>query len=145
MKCRFMSLAVAILVVATGCVSNKAIQTVQAGDDAKPCSELKAELTQLGVKFDYAKGDSGITGKNVGAAVLFWPAIIVNEFRASKNQDSIDKRLTHLTTIYNSKCTGGSEDGKLTERLRELKDLHDEDLIGDEEYEKSRKRALEQL
>jgi hypothetical protein len=147
MKYRFLGLA--FLAVISGCVSNKAVQTVQAGDDQKSCPELKAELTQLGAKFDDVKEDFGLTGKNVGLAILFWPGIIVNEVRANKNQDSIDKRLSHLTAIYNGKCSeanqSGSKDGSLTERLRELKKLHDKGLIGDEEYEKSRQRAIDKL
>jgi hypothetical protein len=107
------------------------------------------ELANLGAKFDDAKDDSGVSGKNVGLALLFWPGIIVNEYRASNNEESIDKRVSHLSTIYNEKCSGknqaSSGDGKLTERLRELKGLHDQGLIGDEEYEKSRKRALETM
>ena len=147
MKYRFLELA--FLAVIFGCVSNRAVQTVQPGDEQKSCQELKAELTQLGAKFDDAKEDSGVTGKNVGLIIAFWPGIIVNEVRANKNQDSIDKRLSHLTAIYNEKCSGanqsGSKDGSLTERLRELKELHDKGLIGDEEYEKSRQRAIDKF
>lgn len=146
---KYRLLVLAILAVISGCVTNKAVQTVQAGDDQKSCPELKAELTQLGAKLDDVKEDSGVTGKNVGLALLFWPGIIVNEVRANKNQDSIDKRLSHLATIHNGKCSGanqsGSKDGSLSERLGELKELHDKRLISDEEYEKSRQRAIEKL
>lgn len=147
MKYRFLGLV--FLVMISGCVSNKAIQTVQTGDDQKSCPELKAELMQLGTKFDDAKEDSGVTGKNVGLAILFWPGIIVNEVRASKNQDSIDKRLSHLTSIYNGKCSGtyqsDTKDSSLTERLRELKELRDKGLISEEEYKKSRQRVIDKL
>ena len=144
----FVSLTAAVLTL-SGCVSNKVVQTVQTGDDSKQCPELKAELSQLGTKFDDAKEDSGVTGKNVGLAIIFWPGIIFNEVRASKNQDSIDKRLGHLTTLYNSKCSSPSPNGsvtssKLSDKLSELKGLHEKKLIDDAEYEKLRKRAIEQ-
>lgn len=45
------------------------------------------------MKTEDAKDDSGITGKKVGLALVFWPGIIVNEVRANKNQESIDKRI----------------------------------------------------
>ena len=96
--------AVITFLLLSGCVSNKSIQTVQVGDEQKPCPELQAELVDLGARFEDAKDESGVTGKNVGLAVLFWPGIIVNEVRASKNQDSIDARISHLTKIYNDKC-----------------------------------------
>jgi hypothetical protein len=143
-------LGLTLMLATSGCVSNQAVQMVQAGDDEKSCEVLKAELTQLGAKFEDVKDDSGVTGKNVGLAIVFWPGIIVNEVRANKNQDSIDARISHLTSIYNGKCTGanqagGSGDGALTRRLNELKDLHGRELIDDEEYERSRQRALESL
>jgi len=88
----------------SGCVTNRAIQTAQIGDEGKSCAQLKAELSDLGVRFQDAKDESGITGKNVGLALVFWPGIIVNEVRANKNQESIDARVSHLTIIYNQKC-----------------------------------------
>ena len=93
-----------LLIFLTGCVSNKAIQTVQAGDYAKSCEALQYELAQMGAEFEDAKDDSGVTGKNVGLAVVFWPGIIVNEVRANKNQDSISDRVNHLTNLYQMKC-----------------------------------------
>ena len=143
------------LLLLAGCVSNQAVRTVQAGDDDKSCKALKVELGDLGVKFEDAKDDSGLTGKNVGLAILFWPGIIVNEIRANKNQDSIDARIAHLGGIYNQKCLSdspivkeGSDDAgssSLSDRLNELKELHEQGLISDEEYEAARQRALKEL
>ena len=145
---KYRLLLVTTLIVISGCVSNKAVQTVQVGDEQKSCVDLKIELAELGVEFEDAKDDSGVTGKNAGLLILFWPGIIVNEVRANKNQDSIDERISHLSAIYDGKCSAGeaqNEVGETTlkENLLELKDLHDEGLINDEEYETSRKRALE--
>lgn len=129
-----------------GCVSNKSIQTVQVGDNDKSCAGLRTELSQLGAKFEDAKDDSGVTGKNVGLAILFWPGIIVNEVRSNKNENSVDSRITHLTNIYNSKCSGQEADNKsqtLKEKLLELKNMLDEGLISEEEYTFAKKKALE--
>ena len=139
--------ALGLSLLVTGCVSNKAIQTVQPGDDAKSCGQLQNELASLGVEFEEAKDDSGVTGKNVGMAILFWPGIIVNEVRASKNQDSIDARVTHLSRIYNSKCleaVGSDKQGERTlqDRLIELKELREEGLLSEEEYQAARQKVL---
>ncbi len=136
-----------------GCVSNKAIQTVQAGDEAKSCGELVSELTALGVEFEDAKDDSGVTGKNVGLAIVFWPGIIVNEVRANKNQDSIDARISHLTTIYRGKCLDESGKPKPAEsaersveqRLKELDDLKAKGMLSEAEYEEARKRVISNI
>ena len=88
----------------TACVSNQAVQTVQSQDFLMSCEQLKFTLADLGADFEDAKDDSGITGRNVGLALVFWPGIIVNEVRANKNQDSIDDRTEHLTSLYVGKC-----------------------------------------
>jgi len=138
-----------LVLAISGCVSNQAVQMVQVGDDKKSCQQIKSELARLGAKFKEAKDDSGVTGKNVGLAIVFWPGIIVNEVRSNKNQDSIDARVSHLSTMYNSKCLGdASSSGKaksLSEQLSELKELHDQGLISDDEHEMARKRALKAL
>ena len=87
-----------------GCVSNKAVTVVNQDDYTMNCNQLQYELTNLGAKFDEVKDESGLTGKNIGLAFLFWPGIIVNEVRSNKNQDSIDGRIEHLTKLYTKKC-----------------------------------------
>ena len=99
-----MTLTLTAAATLAGCVSNQAVQTVQAGDYEKSCEALKFELDQMGAKFEEVKDDSGLTGKNVGLAVVFWPGIIVNEVRANKNQDSVSDRVTHLSNLYQMKC-----------------------------------------
>ena len=75
-------------------------------DYTKSCAALQDELKQLGATFDVVKEDSGVTPKNVGLALVFWPGIIVNEVRSNKNQDSISDRMTPFGTLYNAKCLG---------------------------------------
>ena len=140
-------LTLGLIVLLAGCVSNKSIQTVQVGDNEKSCSQLKAELSSLGATFEDVKDDSGITGKNIGLAIVFWPGIIVNEVRSNKNEDSVDARIAHLTNIYNSKCLDDRADvnTSLRDKLIELKDLFDQGLLTEEEYETARQKAIEDM
>jgi hypothetical protein len=101
---------VLVVLLVTGCVSNEAVRTIQTGDYELTCDQLKYELARLGAKFEDAKDDTGITEKNVGLAIVFWPGIIVNEVRANKNQDSIDDRIEHLSQLYKMKCVGKDEE-----------------------------------
>jgi hypothetical protein len=136
-----------VTLMLSSCVSNQAVQTVQVGDFERSCSALKSELASLGANFENAKDDSGVTGKNVGLALVFWPGIIVNEVRANKNQDSIDGRVNHLTQIYNEKCLEDSnKDTDSAEvRLQELRSLLEKKLITKDEYEVSRKEVLSKI
>lgn len=133
----------------TACVSDQSVRQVQIGDDKKSCSQLQSELEQLGIQFEDAKDDSGVTGKNVGMAIVFWPGIIYNEVKASGNQSSVENRIQYLTSLYNSKCLDqkeeASESQSLTERLKELKRLLDEGLITQEQYEQARQKAIDNM
>jgi len=141
-KTALLSLALII----SGCVSNQAVRTVQTGDSEKSCETLRMELAQNGAKFERAKDDSGVTGKNVGLALLFWPGIIVNEVRANKNQDSVDARISHLTSVYNDKCSnanaGRQESTGTADKLEDLKALLQKGLISEDEYETTRQQIL---
>ena len=86
---KFIPLCLSVLLTC-GCVSNRAVQTVQPDDYTKSCAALQDELKQLGATFEQAKEDSGISVKNAGMALVFWQGIIVNELRSNKNQDSND-------------------------------------------------------
>ena len=78
--------------------------THQYDDEEKNCNQLKFELSSLGVQFEDAKDDSGLTGKNVALGIFFWPGIIVNERQAKANSKSVNDRITHLNRIYSKKC-----------------------------------------
>ena len=137
-----------LIMMLAGCVSNKSVQTVQIGDEEKSCDQLKGELGQLGVTFDEVKDDSGVTGKNVGLAIVFWPGIIVNEVRSNNNEDSISDRITHLTTIYNQNCLDDAieeDNSSLKEKLLELADLLEQALITQGEYDTARAEAMRDI
>ena len=103
---------------------------------------------QLGVTFDDVKDDSGVTGKNIGLAIVFWPGIIVNEVRSNNNEDSISARISHLTTIYNEKCLGDTDekdDPLLKDKLLELTDLLEQGLITQDEYDVARAKVMAEI
>jgi len=135
-----------LALVVSGCVSNQAVRTVQTGDDEKSCDTLRMELAQNGAKFERVKEDSGLTGKNVGMALFFWPGIIVNEVRSNKNQDSVDARIAHLTSVYNGKCVNpdsSRQDSSGTAgKLENLNKLLEKGLISEAEYETTRQQIL---
>ncbi len=101
--------ALVVLIGASACVSKETVSTAQTYDQDFSCPELKTEIAKMeGLKDDF-EDDSGVTGKNVGLALLFWPGIIVNEINATKNVDSVNDRLEHLNGLYYQKCTGDNK------------------------------------
>lgn len=142
---------VASLVAASvsACVSDQSVRQVQIGDDKKSCTQLKSELEQLGIQFEDAKEDSGVTAKNVGMAIVFWPGIIYNEVKASGNQSSVENRIQYLTSLYNAKCLEQDDEGaskqSLTDRLKELKQLLADGLITQEQHDQARQKAIDNM
>lgn len=94
------------LFIVSGCVSDQQVVVAQYDDGNKNCEQLKYELNSLGAKFEDARDDSGLTGKNVALGIFFWPGIIVNENQSKKNASSVNDRIAHLNRLYSDKCIG---------------------------------------
>lgn len=95
---------ICMVVLLTGCVTNKKVSKTEISDHKLTCSQLQYEIANMeSLKEDFSD-DSGITAKNVGMALIFWPGILVNELNASQNINSVERRLEHLHQIYAKKC-----------------------------------------
>tara|TARA_A100001015_G_C15040066_1_gene739039 strand:- start:4189 stop:4524 length:336 start_codon:yes stop_codon:yes gene_type:complete len=105
LKKHILTTSLMALLSLSGCVTNNEVMVAQPGDNDLTCPQLKGELESLGVRFQESKLDSGITGKNIVTGLLFWPGILVNEYQASKNSQSVMLRSEHLARIYNGKCS----------------------------------------
>mgnify|MGYP000367809678 CR=1 FL=1 len=79
----------------------------------------------------------GLTGKNVGLALLFWQGMIVNEVRRNKNQDCADARISHLSSVHNdmysNTSAGRQESAGAADKLEGLKGLLQKGLISEAE------------
>ena len=68
--------ATVILCALAGCATPHVVSTRKAGDADLTCPQLKNEYADA-VDFESkARGERKVTGTNVAAAVLFWPALI---------------------------------------------------------------------
>lgn len=50
-----------------------------------------------------ARKEKGVTGTNVAAALLFWPAMIATYQNANEAIEAAQKRKSKLTDLYNQK------------------------------------------
>lgn len=60
----------------SGCATPTVVDTKKAGDADLNCVQIKAELAEADKYLQAAKKDRTVTGTNVAAAVLFWPALL---------------------------------------------------------------------
>ncbi len=91
----------------SACSTSKVVQTEQVGDHNLTCEQINAELQEAKRFEDEAQSKKGITGTNVAAAALFWPALIVTYSSAEEAANAARTRQTNLVRIANEKkCSG---------------------------------------
>lgn len=81
------------------CASPAVVQTKQANDSEMSCPQLKtayAEALEFETK---ARKERGVTGTNVAAAILFWPAMIGTYKNTEEAIDAAKERQRHLEKI----------------------------------------------
>ncbi len=93
-------LMVLLVVVVSGCVSSRTIVERQIGDDQLACAEIAERIGELDGLKTLAEAESGVSGKNVAAGLLFWPAIIGNQMKAGDNIETVNNRKAVLVGYY---------------------------------------------
>jgi len=90
----------------SGCVSPDIVQTSSVNDNSLSCEQIRVQLTQLEqIRAEAAKGKT-VSGQNVAAALLFWPAVIGNYSNAQQALEAANKRNEVLVALSNQKrCT----------------------------------------
>ena len=102
MKYGFAAAVVAAGLLA-GCASPKVVKETQLGDESLSCGELKAQIAEAASFEQKARDERGVTGTNVAAAVLFWPALIATYSNTEDAIKAAERRQEHLKGIYRSK------------------------------------------
>lgn len=91
---------VALLVVGA-CSTSPKTQVVQMGDNQLTEAQIRAELVKLDKTEQEIKSKRGMTGTNVASFLFWWPGLAYTYYDASEAQKLIEKRRSHLTTLYN--------------------------------------------
>jgi hypothetical protein len=97
------------LILATsilGCASPQVVQVKQLGDSSMTCAQLKAAYDEAGDFEEKARRERKVTGTNVAAAVLFWPALLatyVNTDDAIVAAKDRQKQITKISEEKNCK------------------------------------------
>ncbi len=93
---------VAVLFTVSACTHRK-IDVTQMEDKNKSCASIESEIQELKNLENDIDSKTGLSGRNVGMALLFWPGIVVNEMNADDARDRAADRRQHLMTIYDKK------------------------------------------
>jgi len=146
------------LLLVVGCGGRVAdpVPEYKPGDDDMSCNALKTEMAHIESEVDALLPQSKKTGKNValGAAGLFliFPWFFMDVGDAEKAEiRAYNERYLALEKIYQDKCTSGGQrkeeapEATAKSRLESLKQLFDDGLITEEEYQERRTKILDEL
>ena len=92
-----------LALIVSGCVSPEVVQTKSVADNDLSCSDIKLQLTQLEEIRSEAQKGKTVSGQNVAAAIIFWPAVIGNYSNAQQALEAAEKRNDVLVTLAQKK------------------------------------------
>lgn len=87
----------------SGCVSPEVVTTTSISDGTLTCAEIKTQFGQLDEIRAEAKKGKTVSGQNVAAAIIFWPAVIGNNMNANEAVEAANKRNEVLVALAKKK------------------------------------------
>ena len=86
-----------------GCATPHVVETTKITDNKLSCSEIEKEIAEADRFEKEARAERKVTGKNVAAAILFWPALIGTYSNTEEAIDAARERKKNMTELYNDK------------------------------------------
>jgi hypothetical protein len=87
----------------SACSTPKVVEVNKVSDTRLTCTQLEAEIIDANRFEQKARDAKGVTGTNVAAAVLFWPAMIGTYKNANDAIDAARDRKAHLMKLRSTK------------------------------------------
>lgn len=85
------------------CATPHVVEVNKISDANLSCTQLKAEIEEAKMFEKKARDERKVTGKNVAAAVLFWPALLGTYSNTEEAINAAKDRQNTLTKIYQQK------------------------------------------
>ncbi len=90
-------------ILLAGCATPTVVDTKKLGDASLTCDQLKQEIEDAEKFEKEARKERTVTGKNVAAAVLFWPALIGTYSNTEEAINAAKERKENILKIAASK------------------------------------------
>jgi len=85
------------------CATNQKVATTQINDSSLTCEQIATQDKGLDEILEKAQHNKGVSGANVAAVLLFWPAAVGNYMDADKDEALVVKRKSVLADMYKAK------------------------------------------
>lgn len=95
--------ALALVGVLAGCASPAVVSEKSDKDTIMSCGQMVTEQQKIAEFKEKVRGERGVTGTNVAAAVFFWPALIGTAMNTGDAMDAATARSQHLDKMMASK------------------------------------------
>ncbi len=85
------------------CAAPTVVKTTKVSDNSLSCEQLVSEIKEAETFEKKARDERKVTGKNVAAALFFWPALIGTYSNTEDAIDAAQERQKNLMNLYNKK------------------------------------------
>jgi ABC-type oligopeptide transport system substrate-binding subunit len=94
---------VSCALVLAGCASPTVVAVKKTGDSSLNCEQLKIAIDEANEFELNARKERKVTGTNVAAALLFWPALLATYSNTEEAINAAKERKVFLTKIADEK------------------------------------------
>lgn len=102
MKLKIVTVMVSVLLL-QACATPTVVETRKVNDNQLSCSQIQSEIEEAKSFEQKARKERTVTGKNVAAAVLFWPALLGTYSNTEEAINAAKERQDNLYKIYQNK------------------------------------------
>lgn len=102
MKLKIVTVLSGVLLL-QACATPHVVETRKVNDTQLSCTQLRDEIEEAKSFEQKARKERTVTGKNVAAAVLFWPALLGTYSNTEEAINAAKERQTNLFNIYQKK------------------------------------------
>lgn len=95
--------ALLLTTIVAGCATPTVVETRKLGDEKLSCSEIANEIAEADRFEKEARKERTVTGKNVAAAVLFWPALLGTYANTEEAINAAKERRANLLELAKKK------------------------------------------
>ena len=85
------------------CASPEVVSERKTGDTQLTCSQLDQQIHEAEDFKEKARSEKGVTGTNVAAGLLFWPALLVTYSNSEEAIEAADDRQEYLYELADQK------------------------------------------
>ena len=95
--------AILAATIVSACANPEEVDTRKIGDKKMSCKQISDEFYEADRFEREAKSERGVTGKNVAAGLLFWPALLVTYSNVGDAVEAAKERKRYLTRLADDK------------------------------------------